>query len=141
MTPLSLPPVSPVASPAAAEKDSWVQGVAFADQVRCLDWRARHAQLAPVLPVTVVALVVARIPGALRPSPKHRIPFGQCIHSAPTVESPACFHCFSFQPSRHHSPLSRNPHVIHESSRCNCGWAGREAALRFSVRHAADRVR
>ena len=50
----------------ALPADCPVQGVAVADQVKCLDWRARHDQHAPhaqhaaVLPATVVAQVVAR---------------------------------------------------------------------------------
>lgn len=32
-----------------------IQGVAFADQAKCLDWRARHAQHVAVLPAAVVA--------------------------------------------------------------------------------------
>ena len=40
--------------------DCPVQGVAFADQVKCLDWRARRAQHAAVLPAAVVAQVLAR---------------------------------------------------------------------------------
>ena len=44
----------------ALPADCPVQGVAVADQVKCLDWRARHAQHAAVLPATVVAQVVAR---------------------------------------------------------------------------------
>ena len=37
-----------------------VQGVAFADQVKCLDWRARHARLVGALPPGVLAEVLAR---------------------------------------------------------------------------------
>ncbi len=37
-----------------------VQGVAFADQVKCLDWRARHAQPVAALPADVVASLLAR---------------------------------------------------------------------------------
>lgn len=37
-----------------------VQGVAFADQVKCLDWRARHARPVGVLPPTVLAALLAR---------------------------------------------------------------------------------
>jgi hypothetical protein len=37
-----------------------VQGVAFADQVKCHDWRARHAQHAAVLAPPVVAQLFAR---------------------------------------------------------------------------------
>jgi mRNA-degrading endonuclease toxin of MazEF toxin-antitoxin module len=37
-----------------------VQGVAFADQVKCLDWRARHAKHAAVLAPSVVAQLLAR---------------------------------------------------------------------------------
>ena len=44
----------------ALPADCVVQGVAFADQVKCLDWRARHAQRAAVLPAAVVAQVLAR---------------------------------------------------------------------------------
>ena len=40
--------------------DSAVQGVAFADQVKCLDWRARHARPVGVLPATVLASLLAR---------------------------------------------------------------------------------
>jgi mRNA interferase MazF len=40
--------------------DCPVQGVAFADQVKCLDWRARHARRAAVLPAAVIAQVLAR---------------------------------------------------------------------------------
>lgn len=36
-----------------------VRGVAFADQVKCLDWRARHAQPVGPLPVPVVAQLLA----------------------------------------------------------------------------------
>ena len=36
-----------------------VQGVAFADQVKCQDWRARHAQYIAALPAPVVAHVLA----------------------------------------------------------------------------------
>jgi mRNA interferase MazF len=36
-----------------------VQGVAFADQVKCQDWRARHAQYIAVLPAPVIAHVLA----------------------------------------------------------------------------------
>ena len=44
----------------ALPADCPVQGVAFADQVKCLDWRARHARHAGVLPDAVVAQVLAR---------------------------------------------------------------------------------
>ena len=44
----------------ALPADCPVQGVAFADQVKCLDWRAGHAQHAAVLPAAVVAQVLAR---------------------------------------------------------------------------------
>jgi mRNA-degrading endonuclease toxin of MazEF toxin-antitoxin module len=44
----------------ALPDDCPVQGVAFADQVKCLDWRARHARLAAVLPAVFVAQVLAR---------------------------------------------------------------------------------
>lgn len=44
----------------ALPADCPVQGVAFADRVTCLDWRARHAQHAAVLPAAVVAQVLAR---------------------------------------------------------------------------------
>lgn len=37
-----------------------VQGVAFADQVQCLDWRARHARLIATLPPVVLAHLLAR---------------------------------------------------------------------------------
>ena len=37
-----------------------VQGVAFADQVKCLDWRARHARRIEALPTTVLASLLAR---------------------------------------------------------------------------------
>ena len=37
-----------------------VQGVAFADQVKCLDWRARHARPVGALPPSVVASLLAR---------------------------------------------------------------------------------
>lgn len=40
--------------------DGPVQGVAFADQVKCLDWRARHARYVSALPPTVVAALLAR---------------------------------------------------------------------------------
>ncbi len=40
--------------------DGPVQGVAFADQVKCLDWRARHARYVTALPPTVVAALLAR---------------------------------------------------------------------------------
>ena len=36
-----------------------VQGVAFADQVKCQDWRARHAQLIAALPAPGGAHVLA----------------------------------------------------------------------------------
>ena len=44
----------------ALPPDCPVQGVAFADQVKCLDWRARHARPAAVLPTDVVAQILAR---------------------------------------------------------------------------------
>ena len=44
----------------ALPPDCPVQGVAFADQVTCLDWRARHARPAAVLPSAVVAQILAR---------------------------------------------------------------------------------
>jgi len=44
----------------ALPADCAVQGVAFADQVKRLDWRARHARHAAVLPDAVVAQVLAR---------------------------------------------------------------------------------
>jgi mRNA interferase MazF len=44
----------------ALPTDCPVQGVVFADQVKCLDWRARHAQHAAALPAAVVAQMVAR---------------------------------------------------------------------------------
>ena len=37
-----------------------VQGVVLADQVRSLDWRARHASYVGALPATVVARVIGR---------------------------------------------------------------------------------
>ncbi len=37
-----------------------VQGVAFADQVKCLDWRARHAHPVAALPANVLAALLAR---------------------------------------------------------------------------------
>ncbi len=37
-----------------------VQGVAIADQVKCLDWRARYAQRIGTLPPEVLAQVLAR---------------------------------------------------------------------------------
>lgn len=37
-----------------------VQGVAFADQVKCLDWRARHARPVAALPPSVVTSLLAR---------------------------------------------------------------------------------
>lgn len=37
-----------------------VQGVAFADQVKCLDWRARHARPVAALPPVVLAQLLAR---------------------------------------------------------------------------------
>lgn len=37
-----------------------VQGVAFADQVKCLDWRARHARPVAALPPVVLAHLLAR---------------------------------------------------------------------------------
>ena len=37
-----------------------IQGVAFADQVKCLDWRARHARPVAVLPAGVLAQLLAR---------------------------------------------------------------------------------
>lgn len=40
--------------------DCPVQGVAFADQVRCLDWRARHARPVAMLPPAVLAGLLAR---------------------------------------------------------------------------------
>ena len=36
-----------------------VRGVAFADQVKCLDWRARHAQRIGTLPTATTAQVLA----------------------------------------------------------------------------------
>lgn len=36
-----------------------IQGVAFADQVKCQDWRARHAQYIGPLPAAVVAQMLA----------------------------------------------------------------------------------
>lgn len=44
----------------ALPADCPVQGVAFADQVKCLDWRARHARHVAVLPTAVVAQLLAR---------------------------------------------------------------------------------
>jgi len=44
----------------ALPADCPVQGVAFADHVKCLDWRARHARHAAVLPDAVVAQLLAR---------------------------------------------------------------------------------
>jgi mRNA interferase MazF len=40
--------------------DCPVQGVAFADQVKCLDWRARHARPVATLPPSVLASRLAR---------------------------------------------------------------------------------
>ena len=37
-----------------------VHGVAFADQVKCLDWRARHASPAAALPATTLEAILAR---------------------------------------------------------------------------------
>lgn len=37
-----------------------VQGVAFADQVKCLDWRARHASLIGELPTAVLTSLLVR---------------------------------------------------------------------------------
>jgi mRNA interferase MazF len=37
-----------------------VQGVAFADQVKCLDWRARHARPVAALPPVMLAQLLAR---------------------------------------------------------------------------------
>lgn len=37
-----------------------VLGVAFADQVKCLDWRARHARYVATLPPMVLATLLAR---------------------------------------------------------------------------------
>jgi mRNA interferase MazF len=37
-----------------------VQGVAFADQVTCLDWRARHARFVAAMPASVVDALRAR---------------------------------------------------------------------------------
>ena len=44
----------------ALPSDFPVQGVAFADQVECLDWRARHARLVAVLPAAVLTQLLAR---------------------------------------------------------------------------------
>ncbi len=41
-------------------EDFPVQGVAFADQVKCLDWRARHAHPVAALPPTVLTALLAR---------------------------------------------------------------------------------
>lgn len=37
-----------------------IQGVAFADQVKCLDWRARHARPVGTLPPATLAALLAR---------------------------------------------------------------------------------
>lgn len=42
-------------------RESGVQGVALADQVRSLDWRARRAELAGVAPADVVAEVLGKL--------------------------------------------------------------------------------
>ena len=44
----------------ALPSDFPVQGVAFADQVKCLDWRARHARPVAVLPPGVLAQLLCR---------------------------------------------------------------------------------
>ena len=44
----------------ALPPDCPVQGVAFANQVKCLDWRARHARPAAVLSTDVVAQILVR---------------------------------------------------------------------------------
>ncbi len=38
-----------------------IAGVAFADQVKCLDWRARHASFAGRLPNVVVGQIALRL--------------------------------------------------------------------------------
>lgn len=44
----------------ALPDDFPVQGVAFADQVKCLDWRARHARFVAALPPSVLSSLLAR---------------------------------------------------------------------------------
>jgi mRNA interferase MazF len=44
----------------ALPADFPVQGVVFADQVKCLDWRARHARPLGTLPPAVLASLLAR---------------------------------------------------------------------------------
>lgn len=44
----------------AMPADFPVQGVAFADQVKCLDWRARFAKPVASLPPAIVAQLMAR---------------------------------------------------------------------------------
>ena len=44
----------------ALPSDFPVQGVAFADQVKCLDWRARFAQPVAALPAFVINALLAK---------------------------------------------------------------------------------